>query len=134
MDVAKLDQARDYSRTAGQTLNDAGYIIRHGKLAYQWGNVTTRYEMKSTTKSMGGLALLLALDEGKLALTDKVAPKLPVFGTDPSVDTSAVTTGGLADITVLQLATHTAGFSKSDQSVPINTLKLLFTPGSTWSY
>jgi CubicO group peptidase (beta-lactamase class C family) len=87
--------------------------------------------MKSTTKSMGGLALLLALDEGKLALSDKANAKIPaVFGTDPAVDTSAVTAGGLADITVLQLATHTAGFSKSDQTA----LKLLYAPGTTWWY
>jgi CubicO group peptidase (beta-lactamase class C family) len=134
MDVTKLNEARDYSLAQGVTQNESGYIVRHGKLVYSWGSPTTRYEMKSTTKSMGGLALLLALDEGKLALADKVAPKLPVFGTDPLVDTSAVTTGSLADVTVLQLATHTAGFSKSDQSVPTNTLKLLFTPGTTWSY
>jgi CubicO group peptidase (beta-lactamase class C family) len=88
--------------------------------------------MKSTTKSMGGLALLLALDEGKLALTDKVQPKLQtVFGTDPAVDTTPVTTGGgLADVTVLQLGTHTAGFSKSDAAP----LTLQFAPGTEWSY
>jgi len=130
MDVAKLDTARDYSLQAGVTGNEAGYIIRHGKLVYTWGNPLTKYEMKSTTKSMGGLALLLALDEGKLALSDKVSTKISVFGTDPVIDTSAVTTGGLADITVLQLATHTSGLSKSDQG----TLSLLYSPGTTWSY
>jgi CubicO group peptidase (beta-lactamase class C family) len=132
MDETKLNEARDYSISAGGlTDNEAGYIIRHGKLVYSWGDTTTRFEMKSTTKSMGGLALLLALDEGKLALSDKVSAKLPIFGTDPLVDTSAVTTGGLADITTLQLATHTSGLSKSDQAA---TLKLLYTPGTTWSY
>jgi CubicO group peptidase (beta-lactamase class C family) len=131
LDVAKLDEARDYSLAAGGTSDgEAGVIIRHGRLVYSWGNAFQRFEMKSTTKSMGGLALLLALDEGKLALNDQVAPKLPVFGTDPAVDTTAVTNGSLADISVLQLATHTAGFSKSDEKA----LKLLYTPGSTWSY
>ena len=130
MDSTKLDQAKTYSMTAGITGNEAGYIIRHGRLVYTWGNVTTKYEMKSTTKSMGGLALLLALDEGKLALSDKASAKLTVFGTDPLVDTSAVTTGGLADITVQQLATHTAGFSKAD----VTPWKLLYTPGTTWAY
>jgi CubicO group peptidase (beta-lactamase class C family) len=131
MDVAQLDAAKNYSIAAGVTGNEAGYIIRGGKLVYSWGNPTTRYEMKSTTKSLGGLALLLALDEGKIALSDKAGAKIPaVFGSDPAVDTSAVTTGGLADITVLQLATHTAGFSKPDQSA----LKLLYTPGTTWWY
>jgi len=131
MDVTKLDAAKNYSLAAGVTGNEAGYIIRGGKLVYSWGNPTTRYEMKSTTKSMGGLALLLALDEGKLALSDKAGARIPaVFGTDPAVDTSGVTTGGLSDITLLQLATHTAGFSKSDRAP----LKLLYSPGTTWWY
>jgi CubicO group peptidase (beta-lactamase class C family) len=131
MDVTQLDAAKNYSLTAGVTGNEAGYIIRGGKLVYSWGDPTRRYEMKSTTKSMGGLALLLALDEGRLALSDKAIAKIPaVFGTSPAVDSSAVTTGGLADITLLQLATHTAGFSKPDNA----SLKLLYTPGTTWWY
>ena len=131
MDVTKLDAARNYSLAAGVTGNESGYIIRGGKLVYSWGDPNARYEMKSTTKSMGGLALLLALDEGKLVLSDKASAKIPaVFGTDPAVDASAVTTGGLADVTLLQLATHTAGFSKADRQP----LLLLYKPGTTWSY
>jgi len=132
MDVAQLEIAKNYSIAAGTTGNEAGYIIRGGKLVYSWGDPTTIYEMKSTTKSMGSLVLMLALDEGKLALSDKAIDKIPaVFGTDPAVDTSPVTSGGgLSDITVLQLATHTAGFSKSDQT----DLKLLYAPGTTWWY
>jgi CubicO group peptidase (beta-lactamase class C family) len=131
MDPVQLDAARDYSTAAGGTTDlESGYIIRNGHLVYKWGSETQLYEMKSTTKSMGGLALLLALDEGKLALSDKASAKLPgVFGTDPVVDPNGIT--GLSDITVLQLATHTSGLSKSDTA---GTLKLLFTPGSTWSY
>ena len=131
MDVAKLDEARDYSLAAGQTGDEAGIITRHGRVVYTWGNTFKKYEAKSTTKSMGGLALLLALDDEKLALSDKASAKLPVFGTSPAVDTSPAPSGSLNDISLLQLATHTAGFSKSDQA---STLKLLYTPGSTWSY
>jgi CubicO group peptidase (beta-lactamase class C family) len=130
MDSAKLEEARDYSIGAAQGIKESGIIVRNGRLVFSWGDAATKYEMKSTTKSMGGLALLLALDEGKLALADKASARLPVFGTDPVVDTSAVTTGGLADITLLQLATHSAGFSKPDES----NWRLLFTPGTTWSY
>jgi CubicO group peptidase (beta-lactamase class C family) len=136
MSVTLLDQARDYSLTAGvgNTSNGSGYIIRHGHLVYSWGSSTAPYELKSTTKSAGGLALLLALDEGKLALTDSAASKLPILGTDPPVDTSNVAGGGsLSDITVLQLATHTSGLSKSDAATP-TPRALLYKPGSTWSY
>lgn len=132
MDETKLNTARDYSITTGAD-TQSGYIVRHGKLVYSWGSATQGYEMKSTTKSMGGLALLLALDEGKVALTDKASAKLPVFGTDPAVDTTGVSSGTLGDITVLQLATHTSGLSKSDDP-SLGPLKLLFPPGSTWSY
>jgi CubicO group peptidase (beta-lactamase class C family) len=130
MDSTKLDQARDYSITSALGVKESGFITRNGRLVYSWGDTATKYEMKSTTKSMGGLALLLAVDEGKLALADKASDRLTVFGTDPAVDTSAVTTGSLTDVTLLQLSTHTSGLSKSDES----NWRLLFTPGTTWSY
>ena len=141
MTAANLTTAETYSHSTGaqmtsghQPRTDAGYIIRHGKLVYKWGDETKLYEMKSTTKSMGGLALLLALDDGKVALTDKAQSRLPpnVLGTDPPVTVGASVTGTLADVTVLQLATHTAGFSKSDLKGAARTLD--YTPGSTWSY
>jgi CubicO group peptidase (beta-lactamase class C family) len=142
LDVTQLDAARDYSLQAGITSpggtprKEAGYIIRHGKLVYSWGDEKQLFDMKSTTKSMGGLALFLALDEGKLALADKAAGKLPNIGvSDPTVTpTNGTTAANFADITVLQLATHTAGFSKAD--VPIDTVvrTLDSVPGTTWAY
>jgi CubicO group peptidase (beta-lactamase class C family) len=92
--------------------------------------------MKSTTKSMGGLALLLALDEGKVTLADKAIDKLPTLGTDPAVTIQTGVTGTFNDITVQQLATHTAGFSKSDLPAPPapSTRTLNYNPGSTWAY
>jgi CubicO group peptidase (beta-lactamase class C family) len=137
MDVTKLDAAKQVSEDGGGALDsDAGYIIRGGKLVYQWGAVNTRFEMKSTTKSMGGLALLLALDEGKIALADKANARLPTFGTEPMVDTTAVTTGSINDATILHLATHTAGFEKpdGDKDTPLIVPKLLYAPGTMWSY
>jgi CubicO group peptidase (beta-lactamase class C family) len=142
LDATKLDAARDYSLNTGvQTLqngsprSEAGYVIYKGKLVYQWGDETRLFEMKSTTKSMGGLALLLGIDEGKVALTDKAVDRLPgVFGTDPPVTLQpTVTPGSLNNITVLQLATHTAGFSKSDLATgPARTLDN--DPGTAWAY
>jgi CubicO group peptidase (beta-lactamase class C family) len=141
LNVTQLDVARDYSLQAGvlspggTPRKEAGYIIRHGKLVYRWGTEAQLYEMKSTTKSMGGLALFLALDEGKLALADKAAAKLPNIGlSDPAVTpANGTTTANFGDITVLQLATHTAGFSKLD--VPTNVTRTLeYVPGTTWAY
>lgn len=134
MDQAKLLEAETYSKTQALNTAEAGFIVRGGKLVYQWGNAgagaDTRFEMKSTTKSMGGLALLLAVDEGKLALSDKAVARLPSFGSEPPV---TVIAGSLADVSLLQLATHTAGLSKSDDTGP-GPLQMLFAPGTRWSY
>jgi CubicO group peptidase (beta-lactamase class C family) len=140
LDATKLDTAKTYSTSTGvltingQPRQEAGYIIRHGKLVYSWGNEQQLFEMKSTTKSMGGLALLLALDEGKVALTDKAQTKLSVLGTDPPVTIATGVTGTFGDISVLQLATHTAGFSKTDQPLAPAVRMLSYNPGSTWAY
>jgi CubicO group peptidase (beta-lactamase class C family) len=131
MDQAKLVQAETYSKTQALNTRESGFIVRGGKLVYQWGDADSLFDMKSTTKSMGGLALLLALDEGKLALADKAIDRLPSFGTEPSV---TVTSGALADVTLFQLATHTAGFSKSDDPNELPGRELLFAPGTRWSY
>ncbi len=37
-------------------------IVRHGRVVASWGNIDQRFDMKSTTKSMGGIALGLAFD------------------------------------------------------------------------
>jgi CubicO group peptidase (beta-lactamase class C family) len=122
MDVAKLDQARDYSLTGG----GAGFITRRGRVVYTWGDTTARYDLKSATKSIGSIALGLALDDGRLRLTDLAQTHLPSFGVPPKRNS---TTGWLDEITVLQLATHTAGFAKPGGYVALD-----FQPGTTWHY
>jgi len=137
MNAALLDQARDYSTSRSTLDTEAGVVIRNGRLVYSWGDAATVFEMKSTTKSMGGLALLLALDEDKVALGDLVSDRLPVFGTDPFVDATPVTDGSLNETTVLHLATHTSGLSKPDRDTAPgspNNLFLNFKPGTTWTY
>jgi hypothetical protein len=65
--VAKLDQAKVVAtakpRNFGNGVSDeggSGMRIRYDKLADAWGNRTVRYDVKSTTQSIGGIALLLA--------------------------------------------------------------------------
>src|SRR5690606_1834019 len=57
-----LAQARDYALTGG----GSGVIVRYGRLVYSWGDIDARADVKSTTKSIGGIALGLALDDGLL--------------------------------------------------------------------
>jgi beta-lactam-binding protein with PASTA domain/CubicO group peptidase (beta-lactamase class C family) len=122
MDAAKLQEARDFALTGG----GAGFVTRGGYVVYSWGDTTTLYDLKSTTKSIGGTALGLALGDNFVQLTDFAQQHLPGVGIPPD---SNAATGWLDDITVLQLATHTAGFDK-----PGGYVELLFQPGTTWSY
>ncbi len=122
MDEARLKQARNYALTGG----GSGYITRRGKLVMAWGELRRRYDLKSTTKSFGATALALAVADGKIKLGDKAATHHPAFGIPPG---SNAETGWLDGITILHLATQTAGFEK-----PGGYGKLLFRPGTQWHY
>lgn len=122
MDPSKLDQARDYALTGG----GSGFITRGGKLVMSWGDAHRLYDLKSTTKSIGIAILGLALQAGLVNLNDPAQVHLPSIGVPP--DTNA-DTGWLDGITLLQLATHTAGFDK-----PGGFDDLLFEPGIVWAY
>jgi len=122
LDREQLAKARDYALTGG----GSGYITRGGKLVMSWGDLKKRYDLKSTTKSFGATALGVAVLDGKIALTDKVNQHHPGFGTPPA---SNAETGWIDQITILHLATQTAGFEK-----PGGYEKLIFAPGTKWAY
>ncbi|MBN2474477.1 MAG: serine hydrolase [Pirellulales bacterium] len=122
MDRAALEQARDYALSGG----GSGYITRGGRLVMAWGDPRQRYDLKSTTKSIGVTALGLAIADGKMALDDAARKHHRDLGT-PLEENAR--TGWLDEITILHLATQTAGFEK-----PGGYGKLLFRPGSNWHY
>ncbi len=122
MNVDRLEQARDYALTGG----GSGYVTRFGKLVMAWGDSHRRYDLKSTTKSIGVTALGLAIADGKIGLQDLASDHHATLGVPPE---SNLKTGWLPRITVEQLATQTAGFGKSGGYTP-----LLFRPGTKWSY
>ncbi|MDP6442802.1 MAG: serine hydrolase [Pirellulaceae bacterium] len=122
LDAQKLAEARDYALTGG----GSGYITRHGKLVLRWGDTRRRYDLKSTTKSIGVTALGIAIGDGKIQLSDPVVKHHPNFAVPPE---SNRRTGWIDKITIEQLATQTAGFEK-----PGGYRKLQFEPGSKWDY
>lgn len=122
MDEAKLQQARDYALTGG----GSGIIVRGGYKVYSWGDQTARYDLKSTTKSIGGSALGLAIADNFVALPDFAQQYLPTIGIPPDQNAA---TGWLDQVTILQLATHTAGLDKTGGFIP-----LIYAPGTVWSY
>lgn len=137
MDAAKLQEAATYALTGG----GAGMVVRYGKLVHQWTDtkgdadpandfdIDDRVDIKSTTKSMGGIALGLALNDNLLALDDLAQSRLPHIGTNPT-DPTPNDPAWLAQIKIRQLATHTAGFEKSGGSW--NNMQAA--PGTEWRY
>ncbi|WP_442506175.1 serine hydrolase [Novipirellula sp. SH528] len=122
LDQQQLEKARDYALTGG----GSGYITRDGKLVMSWGDLKNRYDLKSTTKSFGATALGVAILDAKIKLSDQVKQHHPDFGTPPE---SNAATGWIDKITILQLATQTAGFEK-----PGGYEELIFEPGTKWAY
>lgn len=122
VDEAKLIQARDYALTGG----GSGGIIVRGRLVLTWGDPATRYDLKSSTKSIGVTALGLALQDGLVKLDDPAMKFHPSFGTPPDGNAK---TGWLGRITLRHLADQTAGFAK-----PGGYTELLFAPGTRWHY
>ncbi len=59
IDLRKMNEAAAYAGGSGK-------ILRGGKLVYEWGDTKKLYPMKSTTKSIGTIALGLALKDGLL--------------------------------------------------------------------
>lgn len=122
MDEALLDRARDYALKSG----GSGIVVRGGKLVYSWGDLKQKYDLKSTSKSIGVTALGVAILDGKVRLEDRAAKHHPAFGVPPESNRA---TGWLEEVTLFHLATQTAGFDKPGGYQP-----LLFRPGTKWAY
>jgi CubicO group peptidase (beta-lactamase class C family) len=121
MDAARLEQAATYALTAGGT----GMIVKGGRLVHSWGDIDAKFASQSATKSIGGTLLGIAIEDGLVNLTDTAVSKISYIGNPPGTDDPA----RLGAITVLQLATHTAGFPKDGGYHPLQ-----FDPGTMWSY
>ncbi|MGH8237247.1 MAG: serine hydrolase [Steroidobacteraceae bacterium] len=129
-DAGNFAQVVPTGGTGGTPDGGNGMIVRHGQLVHFWGDIDEKLDVKSVTKSMGGVVLGLAIKENKVALDRKGIEFIPTFGTPPAANAT-----GAQTITLAQLATHTAGFQKIDRTVNGEfTAVLEFTPGTTWSY
>ncbi len=91
-----------------------------------WGSQQQKYDLFSSTKSIGGIVLGLALMDDKVDLNDKAINYFADFGVPPGANRVR---DGLENITLLQLATHTAGFEKT-----AGWGELRFEPGTGWLY
>jgi CubicO group peptidase (beta-lactamase class C family) len=128
MDAARLRQARDYAMfdRADPHQGGSGFITRRGKLVLAWGSPAQLYQVKSASKAIGVAALGVAMQDGRMSLTDQAKRFHAKLGLPPDSNAAA---GWLDKITILQLATQTAGFDRGHGFE-----KLLFEPGTKWAY
>lgn len=119
MSIEKVQEAVRYS-------GGSGIIMRGNETVYQWGDMTKLYDLKSTSKSIGIIALGLAIDDGLVELYDRVIDVFPEFGVPPEQNRA---TGWLDQIKIFNLATQTAGFEKTGGYG-----SLLYEPGTAWAY
>ncbi len=122
MAAAPLEAARAYALTG----DGSGLVIRHGRIVLAWGDEARRYDLKSTSKSIGVTLLGVALLDGRVALDDPAVKHHPALGVPPEENRG---TGWLPQITLRQLADQTAGFEK-----PGGYGRVLFAPGTKWHY
>jgi CubicO group peptidase (beta-lactamase class C family) len=100
----------------------------------------TLFWIASMTKPVTGVAVLMLQDEGKLAVTDPVARYLPEFA---SLKTPS---GKPANLTILQILTHTSGLGEASgpaaqqaktlaDLVPVwLAAPMQYEPGERWKY
>ena len=122
LDAGSLEQARDYALKG----EGAGMITRGGVRVLAWGDLAQRFDIKSSTKSIGMMAMGLALKDGLAGLDDLAIDHLADVGLPPE---SNAKTGWRERITLRHLATHTAGFDKGGTC-----LEMTFEPGTHWAY
>src|SRR5262245_4524022 len=121
LDATKLAAARDYA-----LFNGSGMILRGGYIVLRWGDQQHRYDLKSSTKSLGATLVGVALLDGKMKLDDPAIKYQPALGVPPESNRDS---GWLQKITLRHLLTQTAGFQKVGGYTPLD-----FEPGTIWQY
>ena len=102
-----------------------GLIVKDGYQVYAWGDPNTKIGIKSTTKSIGSIALMLAIQDANLTLTDTLASQNHPW----YADITGPAASAKEQIEMWQLASHTSGFDR-----PGGSKEMLFTPATSWLY
>lgn len=92
-----------------------GCVVRHGKLAFAWGDQTRSYDVASAVKPVISTLLFLAIQEGKLASPDAL-----VADFEPRLKT--LNNGKDETMTWRHLASQTSGYGLAEE------------PGAAYSY
>jgi CubicO group peptidase (beta-lactamase class C family) len=124
------------------------HLGKHGLMDIEAGKPIaedTIFRIQSMTKPIIAVAVLMLLEEGRLALNDPVARYIPSFA-DIEVETDAGPVAQNPPLSLYHLLTHTSGlrsppgaFSRRSRPLAeavklVTTLPLLFQPGTQWDY
>lgn len=105
---AKLAELRDL-------VGGRGCVVRHGKMAFTWGEQSRSYDVASAVKPVISTLLFLAIHEGKLA-----SPDARVADFEPRL--TSLNGGKDATMTWRHLASQTSGYGLAEA------------PGAAYSY
>lgn len=107
LDISRLGELKDQLAVRQTT----GLLVRrHNRTVYEWyapgwGPERPHYTASMAKSLVGGMSLLLALDEGRIAPEDHAWKYIPHWKHDPLK----------SQITVRQLATHTSGLEDAEE-------------------
>ncbi len=112
----------------------------------------TLFNIASMTKPIGATAIMMLIEEGKLALDDPISKYVPEFRGRPVIatfndaDGTFTTRPAAREVTIRQLLSHSSGLaygfasnkvtrlSAAKPGVDATTFPLLYDPGTAWSY
>jgi CubicO group peptidase (beta-lactamase class C family) len=112
----------------------------------------TLFNIASMTKPIGAAAIMLLVEEGKLALDDPISKHVPEFrdrhviASFNATDASLTTRPAAREVTIRHLLSHSSGLaygfasntvsrlSAARQGTDVTTFPLLYDPGTAWSY
>jgi CubicO group peptidase (beta-lactamase class C family) len=122
-----LQERVDSNRIAGAV----ALVLRDGQVAYQktvgWSDLESRramtpdavFRIASQSKAITSTAILMLVEEGKLAIDDPVSMYIPAYAhttVAPRGDSTHAVVPARRQITIKDLLTHTAGISYGQES------------------
>lgn len=148
--LARIDTAFQRYVDDGKMAGAVALVMRHGQVAYfrAFGDadreahrpMTTDalFRIASQTKAVTSVAVMMLVEEGRLALSDPVSRYIPSFAHTSVLtrsDTGAVLAPATRPITIRDLLTHTAGISYGTDSLVADRYRALgLGPAAGWGW
>ena len=121
--LARIDRALQERVDNGSIAGAVGFVMRDGKVVYEravgWSDkeagrrMTTDaiFRIASQTKAITSTAIMILIEEGRIALGDPVSRYIPAYARTTVAVTADSIVPARRAITIFDLLTHTAGIS-----------------------